>query len=365
MSASADIALKTGVGGQASYPVTAATTIYEGSMVGVSVGYAIALTDGARFVGHAIKQANNSAGAAGDINVECKSGIYDLQVTLDNVNVYMIGAYVYAVDDNTYTLAPMETPVGRVKQYVTTDTAIVEFDTNLTREKMGGVNGIFEPFRLAPLSQIASNGSTLVSLDGAKIGSPWLQTLVDGGGDAAQKIQALTSARGGAYCGGLELVTNDAENDGVTLTLNGKSFYLDAATRPVFFGVKIAINDVTQSDFFLGLATPDTTLLAGNTDNISLRSADGAATVTCVVEKDNTETTSSSIGTIVDDTEVALGFIYDGTYVYPYVNGVAGTALAVTNLPDNEKLTPSIEFLTGEGVAQTLKIRFMDAYQIA
>lgn len=358
MAASSDANLQVVTQGFESYPVAAATTIYKGSMVSVVDGNATILTDGLRFNGHAKSTVINTTaegfGTAGDLNVDVLQGRYKLQITLAGITAQMVGAYVYAVDDNTYTLAPMETPVGRVSQYVAASTAIVEFDTSMSRETMGaGVNGSFLPFRKAPTGAAT-----------ALLGAEVVTTVVDGGGDAAHSITVIKASRGKAYNSGLIITTDDAENDGVGVQWAGEPFLLDSTTKPFFFGCKFQLGDVTQTDFFIGVSITDTTLIAGATDDISFRSVDGAATVELIIEKDSTETASGSLGTMVDATDIALGFLYNGTNVVPYVNGVAGTALAITNLPDNEGLCVSIEYLTGEAAAQTATINFIDAYQI-
>jgi len=355
MAASADALLFQAKGDSLSYPVKAATTLYKGSMVSVVDGYAQALTDGTRFNGHAVAQANNSAGSAGDIDVQVYAGRYMLEVTLAGLTVDMVGMYVYAVDDNTYTIVPMETPLGKIVQYVSSTKAVVEFDTNICRENMGqGVMGLFEPFRLAPYAPAA-----------ATLGGQWIGTVVDGDGDAAHLLQTINASRGKAYCNGLFITTNDKENDGLTLQLNGEPFLLDDVDKVCVFGAKVMLGDATQTDLIMGLNITDTTLGAGTTDGITWRKADGSTDTKLYVEKDSTETASAaSEHTMVDATAVTLGFLYNGTNVVPYVNGVAGTGLAITNLPDDENLTPSIEYLSGEAAAQTLTVYFMDSYQI-
>ena len=98
--------------------------------------------------------------------------------------------------------------------------------------------------------------------------------------------------------------------------------------------------------------------------DISIRKATDSTDVKVYVEKNNTETVSNALATAANDTYLNLGFIYDGTNVIPYVNGVAGTALAVTNLPNDEQLTLSVEILNGEAATKDLTIAFVDAYQL-
>jgi hypothetical protein len=156
------------------------------------------------------------------------------------------------------------------------------------------------------------------------------------------------------------------ENDGVQLQLkNGEAFKFDAAF-PCYFGIKWQAGDVDQSDFLAGLCIQDTTLLGGLSDGIYFRSLDAAATVQFVLEKDSTETSAGSVATMTDATYVTLEFYYDGSTVKTYVDGVEATSTADsdTNFPDDEDLAPSIAFLTGEAVANTLTVEWARAIQI-
>jgi hypothetical protein len=139
-----DVAIDLREGSFVNRPVLASTKIYEGAMVGLSAGYGRGLVAGDLFQGHADEQADNSAVATnGAIDVRCRDGEYDLEVTLSGVAVTDVGRPVYASDDATLSLnAPGYSFVGIVKRYVTTNTAVVtfkprsvdEFGTNAWRE---------------------------------------------------------------------------------------------------------------------------------------------------------------------------------------------------------------------------------------
>lgn len=360
MAASADTNFNIARGETQSYPVAAATTLYKGAMISVVDGYAQALTDGTRFNGHVVGQVANTTaegfGTAGDLNVRVYTGKYKSQITLDNVNGNMIGAYVYAVNDNTYTLVPMMTPVGRVVEYVTTDTAIVEFDTEIGRRTMGNaVVGVFLPF----FENIVDG---CVETNNSGVAKVWTRTSVNGPG-IIQGINVADSPS--PYCNGIKIIPDTAENDSEELQMSGEMFYLDATTKPVFVGWRMMVADADQTDTIIGLSITDSTILAGVTDSITIRIADAAATAKLYVEKNSTETASgSAITTLTDGGYVSLGFVYDGTYVYPYVDGVAGTAVAVTNLPNDEALTLSISHTAGAATDGGLTLNFLDAYQI-
>jgi len=114
-------------------PAASSATMYKGSMVGLnSSGYARALTAGDLFLGHASAQCDNSSGSDADLNVNVRQGRYRMQVTITSVAVTDVGKEVYASDDGTYTItrsvSALVSKVGKVVRYVTTNTAIVEFE---------------------------------------------------------------------------------------------------------------------------------------------------------------------------------------------------------------------------------------------
>lgn len=162
------------------------------------------------------------------------------------------------------------------------------------------------------------------------------------------------------------LITTAAnENDGVNLQVKGEAFLADATTKRIYFGINFQVSEATQADVLVGLCITDTDLLGGMTDGIYFECLDGATDINFVLEKDSTETTSASaVGTLADATNVTLEFVFDGTSIDAWVDGVAQTRLAVTNLPDNEYLTPSIHFLTGAASAETMTVNWMRAFQI-
>lgn len=93
--------------GKASYPVAATTTIYQGDAVMLSSGYAVpgADTASAIFVGVAAAKVDNSAGAAGDLNVEVyDEGNFPFVASSAAVATWL-GQMVYLNDDASVALA--------------------------------------------------------------------------------------------------------------------------------------------------------------------------------------------------------------------------------------------------------------------
>jgi hypothetical protein len=163
----------------------------------------------------------------------------------------------------------------------------------------------------------------------------------------------------------LLITTAGNESDSLNLQLKGEAFKLDAATKYVYYGINFQINDVDQTDLFTGLFITDNEIQGGVSDGVYFESLDESADLNFVLEKNNTETTSASaVHTLVDATNVTLEFVFDGTYIDAWVDGVLQTRLATTNLPNDEFLTPTIEFENGEAAAQTMTVNWWRCIQI-
>lgn len=89
------------------FPVAAATKIFAGSIVGFNAGAANASKGVAsttfKTAGVAIEQADNSAGAAGDIRVKVRRGCYRFANSAagDQITLADVGSDCYVVDDQT------------------------------------------------------------------------------------------------------------------------------------------------------------------------------------------------------------------------------------------------------------------------
>ncbi len=118
-----------GLGDINELPVEASEIIYEGAALGDNAsGYSQPLAAGDPFQGFCIKKADNSSGAAGDVNVTVRRyGLVSLAVTGAS-SVADNGRNVYASDDATFTLTKStNTRIGQVVRWVTSTTCIVSF----------------------------------------------------------------------------------------------------------------------------------------------------------------------------------------------------------------------------------------------
>lgn len=186
-------------------------------------------------------------------------------------------------------------------------------------------------------------------------------TLVEGGG--GETTIALVD---GATGGELLITTDAAEHDGANLHAHGEAFYF-ASAWPAYFGIRLKVSDSDESVLWAGLGLSDTNWDTGAPDDyIAFYSADAAATVNFQVAQDGTATSLEGVHTLVDNTYVTLEWYYDGTTVYAYVNGVLVGSIAASNanFPNDEYLTPTIDFTTGEGNAATCTVDWIRAIQI-
>jgi hypothetical protein len=131
----ADVQRAYQLGDNEEYPVIASDIIYQGAAVGENAsGYARPLAAGDPFLGFAIEQVDNSAGAAGAKNVLVKSrGRVQLAIAAIAITANDRPA-VYASDDDTFTLtAGANSLIGYVSHWVSTGYAVVEFDAALVK----------------------------------------------------------------------------------------------------------------------------------------------------------------------------------------------------------------------------------------
>lgn len=123
------------IGERAELPVVNADIIYEGAAVGDNAsGYARPLVAADPFWGFAERKADNSAGAAGDINVLVKTrGKIVLSVT-GVTGVGDVGNTVYASDDDTFTTASTgNTAIGKIMRHISGTSCLVYFEANFNQ----------------------------------------------------------------------------------------------------------------------------------------------------------------------------------------------------------------------------------------
>ncbi len=139
----------------------ASDIIYEGAAVGKvdASGHMRPLVAGDRFQGFAQRKADNSAGAAGDINVELiRSG--RVQLSVSGAVITDVGMPVFATDDDTFVFSPVAASfIGYVDRFVSSGVVIVDFD----------VNKYQDPFEEYKFREAITGAKTLDSEDIGKL----------------------------------------------------------------------------------------------------------------------------------------------------------------------------------------------------
>jgi hypothetical protein len=126
-------------GDQNDAPVIASDIIYGGAAVGLvkATGYARPLVGGDRFIGFALRQVDNSLGAAGDKTVRVvRSGRALLSVT--GALITDVGCHVWASDDDTFGLTGVGgSYIGRITRFTSAGLAQVAFDVDNNNDPFG------------------------------------------------------------------------------------------------------------------------------------------------------------------------------------------------------------------------------------
>jgi predicted RecA/RadA family phage recombinase len=223
------------------------------------------------------------------------------------------------------------------------------------------VPGFKDPHNFCEMDDDFMDASISETADAAR----WLATLVDGDSDEGEVLGIADDSAGGQ----LTCTTNDKDNDLNNLQWNGEAFKLQAGKPLVFEALGVAVDDVDTMDLFIGLCITDATAIAGATDCVGFRIADGTASVVleCVSEKDSTEeSTTDTDATLADATEVDLRIVFDGGSSPSILFYVDDTLVAThsTTVPDDEFLTPTLEIRNASAAASTLSVDRVRCWQM-
>jgi hypothetical protein len=226
------------------------------------------------------------------------------------------------------------------------DNIITRFSNGVTNEDVGSIfNSLRFPSHL---------GSHVYEEDFYTfVAGQWTETDVQGANTVA-----VVEGDGGI----ITLLTAGADDDEVQLQkiaagISVENFLFDPDKR-LFIEILSTLSEVLLSEILIGLAITDTTLLAGHSDGLSFRKAEGAGLVTLVSEKNSVEV-AGDVGTIVDATGFRLQAYYDGQgsdgRLYGALDGAIGSfSEPDASFPDDELLTVSFAVRAGEAAAKTL-----------
>jgi len=180
---------------------------------------------------------------------------------------------------------------------------------------------------------------------------------------AGNSTAVMTDVAGGA----LLITTAANENDGYAMQLgnaNSGEWVSFAGPYNCYFGIQFQINDVDQTDCLFGVCVTDTDCIGAVTDGMYFRSVDASALLYFVTEKNSVEG-ATAVATLADGVDITAEFYYDGSTVYSYINGTetSSTANSDATFPNDELLRLTMEFLTGEAVANTCQIKWVRLIQ--
>jgi hypothetical protein len=180
-------------------------------------------------------------------------------------------------------------------------------------------------------------------------------------------VGASTVAQG-VTAGVKALITSDnAENEGLNVQLIGTPFQL-AAGKPCYFGAKVTLDHATRPDFFAGLASTDTALIAAHAIDVgasavgwyNLSTGAGALTAYNEIHADVVTTAS---GDTLDTSAHVYEFLYDGAGNLDFYFDRVWKARHSTFVP-TVVLAPSIVLQNGTAHVLTAAVEWMRCIQI-
>lgn len=206
----------------------------------------------------------------------------------------------------------------------------------------------------------------------------WLVTIVDSGGGDAETVMGRPVDGGtnaSAQGGWAEFRTCNANNDALTAQLNGESFKL-AYGKKLWFETQLLIEDVSETELFIGLADTGTDLYGAAGVGVSNHVGficDGDGNIDCSVDEAATQSKSDTLSDFVDGSMATLatanvvhklGFYWDGAgTVKFYVDGVhKGTKTdngATILIPDGTCLSPGFTILTQGNTDEAIFIDYI------
>jgi hypothetical protein len=162
---------------------------------------------------------------------------------------------------------------------------------------------------------------------------------------------------------GKALITNaGSDNNRAFFYKKGESFLFEAG-KELWFKTKLAVSSAMDEDWIAGLViTGSDPIGTIPTDGVWFQQTDGSANVVLKIVKNSTAT-STTIATTTANTEAIYGFYYNGVDSIAYfVDDVQiGAVTTLTNLPDDELLTPMFGCQNGSGSSRTLTIDYIFA----
>ena len=188
----------------------------------------------------------------------------------------------------------------------------------------------------------------------------WLVTFTTAATTATVELITIADAEVG---GVLSITTGTTDNDFVSMQLNGEAFAVTANKR-IDFEARFKITDVSETDWFIGLATTDVTgtspILAGVNDSIGFQCPDSTGDIDYVLEDDTTDSGADTTKNLTDDTFVVVRFEVNGTGSTSfYVDGAHIATTTTGQVDAGAALTPTIEIRNDGAAVQTIEVDYI------
>lgn len=179
----------------------------------------------------------------------------------------------------------------------------------------------------------------------------WTETATSVG--AGTSAAAIADADGGI----LRITTAANENDGLFIESQGESFKIETGKK-AYIKARFALGDAAQSDFIIGLHSTDTTPQDA-TLRFLFESVDGSAALYFNVDDDTTDSDSSTVATLADDTFVTVAAYWDGKgTIELFADGNKITTMTDVDVPGAE-MAIGIGYLNGAAGAETTDIDYI------
>jgi len=182
---------------------------------------------------------------------------------------------------------------------------------------------------------------------------------------AAQWTLTATSAGSGTSAitvpdadGGLARITTAAnENDGIYAEWISETFKLESGKK-TWLKCRLSVGDAAQSDWLIGLHSTDTTPHDATMRYI-FESVDGSAAVYFNNDNNTTDSDSSTVATMADDTFITLSAYYDGvTSIQLFANDALVTTMSSITVPAAE-MAVGFGYINGAAGAETADVDYI------
>jgi len=165
--------------------------------------------------------------------------------------------------------------------------------------------------------------------------------------------------------GRISITTGAGASNDTGLTKTGAGFAMAFGKRS-YFRATVQVDDATESDIVVGLMDLSSNDPSAPDDGFTIVKTDGGTSWLLRATKNNVPVDSASFGVTTDDTDITVGFFWDGiSRAWLEVGGAAvGFMDPAESFPDDTVLTP-VAYVSNGGLAQArvLQVDYLFAAQ--